>query len=223
MGLWAAKLLGKERAVPPDTGAPPKAASTPPGPTTISDDEDEGDSDGELNEEEQAEVARIERECSELERRMKGLSSNQQRALLDSNAVIGGLLSHTIRRSAQIRGKGKRSTSQAEAPKNQKVKATQASVNNDPKYVEDLARGVGHVAAFQRHRSRLRAIQHQVEHGTVSLQPRATPLQTVRTLPPMMSLGRAHRLYLLNCLDRLERQGSRGPRGKSRRPRHHGG
>ena len=74
------------------------------------------------------------------------------------------------------------------------VKATQASANNDPKYVEDLDRGVGHVAAFQRHRSRLRAIQHQVEHGKVSLQPRATPLQTVRTLPPMMSLGRAHRL-----------------------------
>ena len=71
MGRWAAKLLGKERAVPPDTGAPPHAASTPPGPTTISDDEDEGDSDGELNEEEKAEVARIERECSELERRIK--------------------------------------------------------------------------------------------------------------------------------------------------------
>ena len=54
MGLWAAKLLGKERAVPPDTGAPPKAASTTPGPATISDDQDEGDSDGELNEEEKA-------------------------------------------------------------------------------------------------------------------------------------------------------------------------
>ena len=48
-----------------------------------------------MNEEEKAEVARIERECSELERRMKGLSSNQQRALLESMAstqVRGGLI-----------------------------------------------------------------------------------------------------------------------------------
>ena len=47
----------------------------------------------------------------------------------------------TNARSAQLRGKGKGSTSRTETPKNQKVKATQVSANNDPKYVEDLAKG----------------------------------------------------------------------------------
>ena len=41
------------------------------------------------------EVARIERECAELERRMRGLSAGQQGALLENlanscNAVMGG-------------------------------------------------------------------------------------------------------------------------------------
>ncbi|CAE7342193.1 unnamed protein product [Symbiodinium sp. CCMP2592] len=87
------------------------------------------------------------------------------------------------------------------------VKATNDTARNDPKYVADLEAGVTLAAAFQRHRSRFRAVQHQVAQGNVALQPRATPLQTVRTLPPMMSLGRSHRLYLLNRLERLERQG----------------
>ncbi|OLP88855.1 hypothetical protein AK812_SmicGene29723 [Symbiodinium microadriaticum] len=49
--------------------------------------------------------------------------------------------------------------------------------------------------------------RHQIEHGDISLQPRATPLQTDRPLPPMLSLGRSHRLGLLDRLDRLERRG----------------
>ena len=116
-----------------------------------------------------AEVARIEQGCAELERRMRGLSSNQQRALLESmantsNAVMGGLLAD--RQSAQLRGKGKGSSSRTETPHNQKVKATQASANNDPKYVKDLARVIGHVAAFQRHRSRLRGAQKRLQSAS---------------------------------------------------------
>ena len=129
MGRWAAKLLGKARAVPPDTGAPPHAASTPPGPTTISDDEDEGDSDGELNEEEKAEVARIERECSELERRIKRPelqpTQSSYRAWptppMQSWEVCSRIQSADPPSSVE-KGKGV-----------QKVKATQASANSDPK------------------------------------------------------------------------------------------
>eukprot|EP00439_Symbiodinium_sp_Y106_P066988 s4464_g11.t1 len=140
---------------------------------------------------------------------VRGLNSGQQRALFEnltnsSNAVMGGLLADTIRRSAQIRDRssGKGST-------NAKVRATQQTANRDPKYIEDLATGMSHVAAFQRHRSRLRAVQYQVAQGTVALQPRATTNPTGRTLPPIMSLGRSHRLHLLSRLDRLERQGVR--------------
>ena len=32
-----------------------------------------------------------------------------------------------------------------------KVQATQTTANNYPKYITDLASGMGHVAAFQRH------------------------------------------------------------------------
>ncbi|CAE7583712.1 unnamed protein product [Symbiodinium sp. CCMP2592] len=104
--------------------------------------------------------------------------------------------------TAQLRGqKGKGGSS------NVKVRATNETARNDPKYMEDLDAGVSMAVAFQRHRSRLRAVQHQVAQGNVALQPRATPSQTVRALPPMMSLGRSHRLYLLNRLERLERQG----------------
>ncbi|CAE7222421.1 unnamed protein product [Symbiodinium sp. KB8] len=118
-----------------------------------------------------------------------------------SSAVMGGLLADTVRRTAQMRGKGSKGGG------GRKVKANQASANKDPKYIEDLSRGLSHAAAFTRHRSRLRTVQHQVEHGNVTLQPRATPLQTVRLLPPMLSLGKSHRLYLLNRLDQLERRG----------------
>ncbi|CAE7836995.1 ATJ20 [Symbiodinium sp. CCMP2592] len=172
----------------------------------VSDEEEEED-DVALNEEELAEVARLERECAELEQRMRGLNAGQQRALLEnlansSSAVMGGLLADTIRRTAQLRGqKGKGGSS------NVKVRASNETARNDPKYVKDLEEGVSMAVAFQRHRSRLRAVQHQVAQGNVALQPRMTPAQTVRTMPPMMSLGRAHRLYLLNRLERLERQG----------------
>ena len=137
---------------------------------------------------------------------MRNLSSTQQRSLLEnlantSSAVMGGLLADTVKRTAQLRGKA------AKGGGRPKVKANQASANNDPKYLEDLSRGLTHTAAFVRHRSRLRAIQHQLEHGDISLQPRATPLQTDRPLPPMLSLGRSHRLGLLDRLDRLERRG----------------
>ncbi|OLP80382.1 hypothetical protein AK812_SmicGene39225 [Symbiodinium microadriaticum] len=168
--------------------------------------DDDEESDTELTAEERAEVARIEEECSELEKRMRNLSSTQQRSLLEnlantSSAVMGGLLADTVKRTAQLRGKA------AKGGGRPKVKANQASANNDPKYLEDLSRGLTHTAAFVRHRSRLRAIQHQLEHGDISLQPRATPLQTDRPLPPMLSLGRSHRLGLLDRLDRLERRG----------------
>ena len=160
----------------------------------------------ELTAEERAEVARIEEECSALERRMRDLSVTQQRSLLEnlanaSSAVIGGLLADTVRRTAQMRSKG------AKGEGRPKVKANQASANKDPKYLEDLSRGLSHAEAFVRHRSRLRAIQHQMEYGDVSLQPRATQVQTDRPLPPMLSLGRAHRLGLLDRLHRLEQQG----------------
>ena len=89
----------------------------------------------------------------------------------------------------------------------QKVKANQASASKDPKYLEDLSKGLSHTEAFIRHRSRLRAIQHQMEYGDVSLQFRATQVQTDRPLPPMLSLGRTHRLGLLDRLHRLEQQG----------------
>ena len=58
-----------------------------------------------------------------------------------------------------------------------------------------------HVVAFQRHRSRLRAVQFQVAQGTVALQPRATPAPTGRTLPSMMSLGRSHHGTALDYLE----------------------
>ena len=218
MGMWARKLLGQENPSPPPKGVPPKATSgtttsTPaaeptaptaePAPEEVDEDED---SDVELTAEERAEVARIEEECSALERRMRDLSVTQQRSLLEnlanaSSAVIGGLLADTVRRTAQMRGKG------AKGGGRQKVKANQASANKDPKYLEDLSKGLSHTEAFVRHRSRLRAIQHQMEYGDVSLQPRATQVQTDRPLPPMLSLGRAHRLGLLDRLHRLEQQG----------------
>ncbi|CAE7872968.1 unnamed protein product [Symbiodinium sp. KB8] len=214
MGMWARKLLGQEGPRPPAKGAPPKAtsgAATPPptpaptaptaepAPEEVDDDED---SDVELTAEERAEVARIEEECSALERRMRDLSVTQQRSLLENLAnASSGLLADTVRRTAQMRSKG------AKGEGRPKVKATQASANKDPKYLEDLSRGLSHAEAFVRHRSRLRAIQHQMEYGDVSLQPRATQVQTDRPLPPMLSLGRAHRLGLLNRLHRLEQQG----------------
>ena len=218
MGLWAQRLLGQENPSPPAKGAPPKATSeatpspsTPPptaptaepAPEEVDDDDD---SDVELTAEERAEVARIEEECSALERRMRDLSVTQQRSLLEnlanaSSAVIGGLLADTVRRTAQMRSKG------AKGGGRPKVKANQASANKDPKYLEDLSRGLSHAEAFVRHRSRLRAIQHQMEYGDVSLQPRATQVQTDRPLPPLLSLGKAHRLSLLGRLHRLEQQG----------------
>ncbi|CAE7855082.1 unnamed protein product [Symbiodinium sp. KB8] len=172
MGMWARKLLGQENPSPPPKGVPPKATSGTTTPTPTAEptaptaepapeevDEDE-DSDVELTAEERAEMARIEEECSALERRMRDLSVTQQRSLLEnlanaSSAVIGGLLADTVRRTAQMRGKG------AKGGGRQKVKA------------------------FVRHRSRLRAIQHQMEYGDVSLQPRATQVQTDRK----MSIG----------------------------------
>ena len=137
---------------------------------------------------------------------MRDLSVTQQRSLLEnlanaSSAVIGGLLADTVRRTAQMRNKG------AKGGGRTKVKANQASANKDPKYLEVLSRGLSHAEAFVRHRSRLRAIQHQMEYGDVSLQPRATQVQTDRPLPPMLSLGKAHRLSLLGRLHRLEQQG----------------
>ena len=145
----------------------------------------------ELTAEERAEVARIEEECSALERRMRDLSVTQQRSLLEnlanaSSAVIGGLLADTVRRTAQMRSKG------AKGGGRPKVKANQASANKDPKYLEDLSRGLSHAEAFVRHRSRLRAIQHQMEYGDVSLQPRATQVQTDRPLPPSAGTTRSH-------------------------------
>ena len=87
MGMWARRLLGQENPSPPAQGAPPKATSgtttstSPPEPTAPAAepapeeaDEDE-DSDVELTAEERAEVARIEEECSALERRMRDLSA----------------------------------------------------------------------------------------------------------------------------------------------------
>ena len=102
-----------------------------------------------LTAEERAEVARIEKECSALERRMRDLPVTQQRSLLEnlanaSSAVIGGLLAD----AAQMRGKGAKGGGQ------QKVKANQASANKGPKYLEDLSRGLSHTEAFVRHHSR---------------------------------------------------------------------
>ncbi|OLQ15436.1 hypothetical protein AK812_SmicGene287 [Symbiodinium microadriaticum] len=218
MGLWAQRLLGQENPSPPAKGVPPKATSeaapspTTPPPTAHTAEpapeevEDDEESDVELTVEEREEVARIEEECSALERRMRDLSVTQQRSLLEnlanaSSAVIGGLLADTVRRTAQMRSKG------AKGGGRTKVKANQASANKDPKYLEDLSKGLSHAEAFVRHRSRLRAIQHQMEYGDVSLQPRATQVQTDRPLPPMLSLGKAHRLSLLGRLHRLEQQG----------------
>ncbi|CAE7861077.1 unnamed protein product, partial [Symbiodinium necroappetens] len=140
MGMWARRLLGQENPSPPSKGVPPKATpSTPatepttptaePAPEEVEEDED---SDVELTAEERAEVARIEEECSELERRMRNLSVTQQRSLLEnlanaSSAVIGGLLADTVRRTAQMRGKGAKGSGRP------KVKANQASANKDPK------------------------------------------------------------------------------------------
>eukprot|EP00439_Symbiodinium_sp_Y106_P077863 s914_g16.t1 len=126
------------------------------------------DDDMDLDEDELEEVARIEREYADLERCIRGLNSGQQRALLEnlansSNAIMGGLLADTIRRSAQIRDR-----SSGKGPANTKVRATQQTANRDPKYIEYLATGMSHVAAFQRHRSRLRAVQYQVAQGTVA-------------------------------------------------------
>ncbi|OLQ15349.1 Retrovirus-related Pol polyprotein from transposon TNT 1-94 [Symbiodinium microadriaticum] len=89
----------------------------------------------------------------ELTAELRNLSVTQQRSLREnlanaSSAVMSGLLA-----------------------------ANQTSADNDPKYLEDLSRGLSHTEAFVRHRSRLRAIQHEMEHGDVSLQPRATQLQ----------------------------------------------
>ena len=91
-----------------------------------------------------------------------------------------------------------------ELPK-QAVKATQSTANADPQYHVDLAL-MGHVVAFQRHRSRLRAIQHQLRLGTVTPQP-TTARRTVGAMPPMMSLGQSHRVYLLRRLHAFERRG----------------
>ena len=77
----------------------------------------------------------------------------------------------TIRRTAQIRDRGPRRNAG-----NVKVRAAQTTANNDPKYIEDLASGMTHVVAFQRHRSRLRAVQFQVAQGTVALQRKDSPL-----------------------------------------------
>ena len=99
MGMWARKLLGQENPSPPPKGVPPKATSgtttsTPaaeptaptaePAPEEVDEDED---SDVELTAEERAEVARIEEECSALERRMRDLSVTQQRSLLENLAM----------------------------------------------------------------------------------------------------------------------------------------
>ncbi|CAE7359053.1 unnamed protein product, partial [Symbiodinium sp. CCMP2592] len=133
----------------------------------VSDDEEPED-DVVLNKEELEEVARLERECADLEQRMRGLNAGQQRALLEnlansSSAVMGGLLADTIRRTAQLRGqKGKGGSS------NVKVRASNDTARNDPKYLADLEAGVSTAVAFQRHRSRLRAVQHQVAQGNVA-------------------------------------------------------
>ncbi|CAE7584978.1 unnamed protein product, partial [Symbiodinium microadriaticum] len=114
MGMWARRLLGQETPTPPPKGVPPKAASGATASASTAGtapEEDDEESDMELTAEERAEVARIEEECSELERRMRNLSSTQQRSLLEnlantSSAVMGGLLADTVRRTAQLRGKG---------------------------------------------------------------------------------------------------------------------
>ena len=110
-------------------------------------------------------------------------------------------MADTLQRTANLRNRG--GTAQ-ELPK-QAVKATQSTANADPQYHVDLAL-MGHVVAFQRHRSRLRAIQHQMRLGTVTPQP-TTARRTVGAMPPMMSLGQSHRLYLLRRLHAFERRG----------------
>ena len=85
MRMWAKKLLGQETPTPPPKGAPPKATSgTTPSASAAEpapEEAEEEESDMELTAEERAEVARIEEECSELERRMRNLSATQQRSL----------------------------------------------------------------------------------------------------------------------------------------------
>ena len=76
MEVWARRLLGEESPAPPDMGAPPSGPA--PGDTAFEGD----DADMDLDEDELEKVARIdERECADLERRMRGLNSGQQRAL----------------------------------------------------------------------------------------------------------------------------------------------
>ncbi|CAE7542585.1 unnamed protein product [Symbiodinium sp. CCMP2592] len=122
---------------------------------------------------------------ADLERRRRGLNAGQQRTLLKNlaniSAVMGGQLDDTIKRTAQIRDRGAR-----EGSGNAKVKATQLTANNDPKYISDLASGMGHVA-IQRQRSRLRAVQFQ-------------------DLPSNDELREGSSEHLLNRLDRLEMQ-----------------
>ncbi|OLP78970.1 hypothetical protein AK812_SmicGene40790 [Symbiodinium microadriaticum] len=119
MGMWA-RRLGQETPSPPAKGAPPKTTSrtTPPAPTAApapdEAEEEEEESDMELTAEERAEVARIEEECAELERRMRNLSATQQPSLLEnlantSSAVMGGLLADTVKSIAQNGGQGQRS------------------------------------------------------------------------------------------------------------------
>ncbi|CAE7220056.1 LCP2 [Symbiodinium sp. CCMP2456] len=143
-------------------------------------DDAENDLGDELNDEEKAEVRRIEKECTDLEKQLCGLSATQQRTFLErladnSAPVVGG---------------------HSEA----------ATADKDPKYHVDRAE-VGHVVAFQRHRSRLRAIQHQLHRGSVAPQPRIVIERAPGALPPMMSLGREHRLRLLRRLHEFERAG----------------
>ena len=64
--------------------------------------------DSELTAEEKAEIRRIEKACTDLEKKLRGLNATQQPSLLEklADSSNGGLLADTLRRTAGLRSRG---------------------------------------------------------------------------------------------------------------------
>ncbi|CAE7320994.1 unnamed protein product, partial [Symbiodinium sp. CCMP2456] len=181
LGKWTATALGSESAVDPE-GPPPEVmeqtertarwadlgdtvSEEPAEPDGAQD--AEADLDDELNDDEKAEVRRIEKECTDLEKQLRGLTATQQRAFLERLAdnsvpVVGGLLADTLTRTARLRDRGQAVPTQA-------IRASQATADQDPKYLVQRAPGALPPMMSLGHEHRLRLLRrlHELERAGV--------------------------------------------------------
>ena len=144
--------LGAEPAIEPDdlleppdganAGVPPDSRTAAGAPPQDPEDHTHGHDPSSMTSSRQRRK-RIEKECSDLEKKLRGLNATQQRSLLEKLADSS--------RHPEAHRQLPQSVVPPRSHSSRRWKATQPTADADPQYHVDLAL-VGHVVAFQRHR-----------------------------------------------------------------------